>query len=331
MDTHQQILDFIRIKGPTVPTLVAKHISKDSLMTSAYLSELSSKGKVIVSKIRLGQSPLYYLPGQESRLQDFSSKLNEKDLQAYNILKDRKIVKDSEIEPLYRVAMRNLRDFAMPLNVSYDGKTEIFWKWYLLSNQEAEKMIKQIVDPVAEKTEEVQNKLEGAEKPLEKIEEPLDELKPEKVREEINPVKEDKKEQIQNKLEELPKKIPAKPETLQKPIETKKENKPKPVDLDFLKEVEDYFQANKIEVLEKELIRKTEIDFKIRIPSSVGSLTYYCKAKSKLKLNDGDLSSAFIQAQSKKLPCLFLSKGDLTKRAAEMLDKEFSGMHVKKI
>jgi len=39
----------------------------------------------------------------------------------------------------------------------------------------------------------------------------------------------------------------------------------------------------------------------------------------------------YIQAQSKKLPVLFLTTGNVTKKAEEMLNKEFKGMQVKKI
>ena len=80
MDIHRGILDFIRIKGPSLPTQIAKHIGKDSLMASVYLSELASTKKILISWLKVGASPLYYLPGQQNKLQNFSSKLNEKDL-----------------------------------------------------------------------------------------------------------------------------------------------------------------------------------------------------------------------------------------------------------
>ena len=40
---------------------------------------------------------------------------------------------------------------------------------------------------------------------------------------------------------------------------------------------------------------------------------------------------AFVQAQLSKLPALFLSTGSLSKKAKEMLGKEFKGMVVKQI
>ena len=63
----------------------------------------------------------------------------------------------------------------------------------------------------------------------------------------------------------------------------------------------------------------------------MGSLSYFCKAKSKKKINDGDLSSFFIQAQMKKMPGLFLTVGELTKKAKDLLDKEFTTVKVKNL
>ena len=44
------------------------------------------------------------------------------------------------------VALRNIKDFAFKLEVSVDNKSEIFWKWYLIDNNEAEKIIKGILE-----------------------------------------------------------------------------------------------------------------------------------------------------------------------------------------
>ncbi|MCH9029894.1 MAG: hypothetical protein IH819_09840 [Bacteroidetes bacterium] len=48
-------------------------------------------------------------------------------------------------------------------------------------------------------------------------------------------------------------------------------------------------------------------------------------------MSDGDLSSALIQAQSKGLPLLFLTKGELTKKAKEMIETELHNIIFKKI
>jgi len=285
MDIRDKIIEFIRLKGPILPVQIAKEIGSNILMASAHLSELTATKKLKVSNVKFGSSPLYYLPGQEPRLQQFSSNLQEKEKRAYDLLGQKKILRDSELEPLMRVAMRAIKDFAVPLQVDHQGSKDIFWKWFLLSAQEAETIIKSQLKPI--KTETPQ-----AEAPAKEIQKTIKEI--------------EKKE------------IPKKEET--------------PVKDSFFNEIQDYFNKNKINTIEKNIIRKnSEITFIVDVPSTVGSLRYFCVAKSKKRINDGDLSSAYIQAQSKKLPVLFLTKGELTKNAKEILEKEFKGMSINKI
>ena len=70
----------------------------------------------------------------------------------------------------------------------------------------------------------------------------------------------------------------------------------------------------------------------MKVPSAVGDLEYYCKAKSKKKITEIDLNAVFVQGQLKKLPVLFLITGDLTKKAQELLTTELNkGIIVRKI
>jgi len=64
--------------GPTLPAKVAKAINQPLLIASAALSDLSSQGKVKISNLKVGGSPLYYLPGQEEELMKFASKTDKK-------------------------------------------------------------------------------------------------------------------------------------------------------------------------------------------------------------------------------------------------------------
>jgi len=54
----------------------------------------------------------------------------------------------------------------------------------------------------------------------------------------------------------------------------------------------------------------------------VGDLSFFCKAKIKKAVNDADLSAAVIQGQLKKLPTLFLTTGELTKKAKGLMETE---------
>ncbi len=145
MDIKEKILDFIKNKGPVLPVEISKEINSDILMASAHLSELTSNKKLRISSVKVGSSPLYYLPGQEEQLQNFSSTLQEKEKRTYDLLSQKKVLRDSELDPLSRTTVRQIKDFAVPLKVNHKGNTEIFWRWYLLPTEEAEKTIKLMI------------------------------------------------------------------------------------------------------------------------------------------------------------------------------------------
>ena len=309
-DIKHKIIELIKIKGPIIPVQISKEINSDILMASAHLSELSSEGKVKISNVKIGGSPLYYLKGQESMLEKFSNNLHEKERKAFDMLKERRVLRDNRLEPVIRVALRGIKDFAVPLQVTYQNNKEIFWRWYSLDKKEMESLIKSMLtgkEPIAPKK-------------------PIEPLKKEIKKEEEKVEKDIKKEE------------PIKRE-VQKPLEEKKEIKEKPpekkviVKVDsFLEEVKLFLNKNKINVENYEIIRKnSEVDFLLEIPSTVGNLNYYCKAKNKKRVSDSDLSSAYVQGQLKKLPVLFLTKGDLTKKAKEMLSKEFKNIKINKL
>ncbi|MBI4440246.1 hypothetical protein HY638_04715 [Candidatus Woesearchaeota archaeon] len=311
MDNRQRILDLIRLKGPVIPIQVAKEIRTDTMIASAHLSELVASRHLKVSSVKHGSSPLYYIPGQEAMLQVFATNLNEKEKRTYDILKEHLVLQDSAQEPLVRYTLREIKDFAVPLQVNYDNKSELFWKWYLLPNEDAEKRIKAILGKVEPKKEEKQTVLEPKKEEIKKVEEKKKEI------EERKP----KAEKIERKVTE---------ERVERKEERGKIGEKR--DESFSSVLEGFISENKIEVVEKNVLKKdSEVEMVVRLPSSVGNLLYFCKVKNKKKISDGDLSSAYIQSQSRKMPILFLTNGELTKKAKEMLEQEFKSMTLKKI
>ena len=213
---QDKILSFIKVTGPTIPAKVAKNINTNILLASAHLSDLASQGKIKISKLKIGGSPLYFLPGQEAMLFDFAAdNVNPKDFLVLEKLKDQKVLREADLELVEKVGLRNLKDFAIPLNVNIPNKTELFWKWHLMSNEEANINIKEIltgvketvttedvpevvaeteVEPekvVEETTEEVQEEVEEKEE----TKEPVQETPVVKAKEEVAEEKEIKEEQ----------------------------------------------------------------------------------------------------------------------------------------
>lgn len=305
METRERIVEIVNAKGPVLPVQVSKEIGTNILMASAHLAELTASNRLKISAIKVGGSPLYYLPGQESMLQKYIGGMNDKEKKAYDLLQQNKILRDSEQEPVIRVALREIRDFAVPLNVNHNNNKEVFWKWYLTGNEEAEQLIK--------------SKLDVIEKPAEKKseEEPVEK----KVGQE-----QIQKKDIQQKIEEK--------QVIQKQLKEKKEARKYKKDREdnFLKDIIKFFEKNRINVINTETIKKSsEIDFVVEIPSVVGNLQYYCKARNKKRISDSDLSSAYVKGQFKKLPILVISTGDLSEKAQEILAKELNNITFKKI
>src|SRR3989338_1820838 len=103
MDNRDKILEFIKIKGPVMPVQISKEIGTNILMASAHLAELTATGKLKISTIKIGDSPLYYLLGQEAMLQKFIESFNDKEKKAYDLLQQSKVLRDAEQEPVIRV------------------------------------------------------------------------------------------------------------------------------------------------------------------------------------------------------------------------------------
>ena len=161
MEINERILAIIKEKGPILPVQASKEINETILMTSARLSELLSAKHIKISNLKVGGSPLYYSAGQEAQLQKFTDNLNGMEKKAYDLLLQNKVLKDSEQEPAIRVALRQIKDFAIPLQVNYENKTEIFWKWYLIDIKEAEPLIKNKLSTKEDAQRQLEKQKEG--------------------------------------------------------------------------------------------------------------------------------------------------------------------------
>ena len=398
MIDKKKVVELVKVKGPVLPVHISKDVGTNILMTSAILSELVSNKEIRITNTKIGGSPLYYFPGQEYKLQSLYNHLNEKDKRAYDLLKNRKILRDTSLAPIERVSLREIKDFAKQLNVSARNGKEIFWKWFLLSSEDATRIIKSALNsdvkkevhakvqkqepinlPVQQPSQNVQTsqpisthmpsqqKVQTqANTSLHSIQSPNTEVKREEPKININPKpnvekedqsshetkQENKTEKISENLDQRQNSIKDHQKTEDKPIkkepaektkpeensEEKLQNKKELSDKDktisdkFLSKIKSFLTRKEVKLIDSEVVRKeSEIDLIIEIPSAVGTLKYYCKARNKKRINDSDLSSAYVKGESNKLPVLFLTEGVLTKKAQEMLHKEFKNISFKKI
>ncbi len=344
---QEKILYFLKVVGPTIPSKVAKNINTEILLASAYLSDLAAQGKVRISNLKIGGgSPLYYLPGQEEQLFHFAAgNLNTKDYQVLEVLKQQKIMRENSLDLLSRVALRSLKDFAVPLHVTIGGNKELFWKWHLISDQEASENIKQML-MVREQASPFQVPEDAEEQPslqqqslpsaASEAQSSGQQIGSENVQESkvISPLFLEQEEPQENAAaqyqpeEELQEKIEkVLSQTKSKSPRAKRGRKPKlqenaseKIPDDLLPIAESFLSSKEIIIREWEIVRKNaEINLMIKVPSAVGAVTYFCKAKKKAKCDEGDVSAAYMEAQIKKLPLLFMYTHELTKKAQEML------------
>ena len=277
-DARTTALAFIKREGPILPSQLASELGTNILLAGAILSELASKNHIFITSLKRGGSPFYYTKGQESKLEPLSVHLSEKPKQIFNLLKEKKMLRDKDVEPWQRFALREIKDFAVPLNVGFSGKYELFWKWYLINNDEAKELIKEIINPKKKKIKK------------EEI------VKDKPISEFIN------KEKVSQTLEGIPSIISS------------------------------FFSEKEIYVISQESVRKNkEFNFIVDVPSNLGSLRYFVKYKNKKTISDSDLISALNQANTKKLPLLFLTEGSLSRKAEKYMNENKSGQLVLKI
>jgi len=91
-----------------------------------------------------------------------------------------------------------------------------------------------------------------------------------------------------------------------------------------------FFVDNEIEILHQDIIKKNkEINYMISLETRIGKSVFFLKYKDKKKITEADLSLAVHDAG--KLPLVFLSRGDLSKKAKDMINREFRGIIFRKI
>jgi len=285
-ELKKKVLDFVRLNGPILPVQLSKVLNKDLIYTSAILSSLVASGYLKITNVKIGGSPLYYITGQEYKLQRLNKYLKDREQEAFELLKNNKVLRESELQPVQRVALREIKDFAVQILAKDNDKEEIFWKWFLLPDQEAKSIVNNII-----------NKKELVEK------------------EEI-------KEQIQPRILNLPQKEIRRElfKRIEEEIKKPKIKEEKKVLFHHI--IDNFLKPNNIKILNYEVVRKDrEINMTIELPTSIGPLKFFLKAKNKKAISNADLLLANNEAQQKNLPIIFLTTGKPTKKYTEFIEK----------
>lgn len=311
IDLRPKVLEHVKMNGPVLPVNVSKAINTSILFASAVMSELVSEGELFMSKAKIGGSSVYYVKSQEGKLQMLRNYLGDVPKKAYDILKEKTVLCDKKIEPYQRVALRELKDFAVPLNVKYNGADILFWKWYLAGDDVATEIIKKDLD-IKEESVENTEKIKSEAIPENTIEKDSAILQSNNSADKIADVKTDEKPQEQTTLNAAETKHKQRVDRHKQPGN----------DMIFA-----YFKKNGITINSSEFIKKNkDAVYFVNLQSQIGVLPYMVYFKDKKKISEEDVILAYHKGQEHKMPVLFLSNGELAKQAQDHMDKNLKGM-----
>ncbi len=293
-EQKERILYLIRSNGPTLPVRVASETKIEPLFASAFLSELYGERLVRISNLRVGGSPLYYLEGQESQLENFTQHLNQREKEAFLRIKEKRVLDDEKESPVMRVALRAIKDFAIPLKDPSQPQ-KIMWRYHQVPEHEALQIITQ---PRIEKKEE-----KHVEKEAVKTEKTEQQFSQNTQPETLNEQKKDKpkRERIQKKQ--------AAPQEFSLSIHQAQQTTP------FADEVKAFIEREGYGIQSLVSADKKECVIKASLQGPHGIQTYLVVSKDKKKIKQEELVESLEEAHKQRLLCMVISRGELDKKS----------------
>lgn len=301
VETHEKIIGVLNEKGPSLPINIAKVLEISSLFISAFLSELTNQKRIQVSSLKVGGSPLYYMRGQEEKLEDYYKYLHPREAEAFLLLREHKVLKDSDQDPATRVALRSIKDFSVGFKMNED----IYWRFVSVPKEEVNAILNGNV--VEEKVQEVVE---------EKIEEKIEKNNSEMVEPVVKEIK--IKSESNNKFNN--------PLVMDKEI--RKKEKPKS---EFVQQVISFINERGLQIVEENDYKVKEYNCIVQIRSELGLIRFWTQAKDKKRITEGDFKKLLSNAQSIPLPAFMLYTGEISNKAKKYLKEYGSVLKVKKI
>jgi len=283
---RDKIIAFINLKGPSLPVQIAKETGLSILFASAFLSELFGEKIIKISNIRVGNSPLYFIPGQEPQLEKFYHYLKSKEKEAFLLLKEKQILNDSEQQPAIRVALREIKDFAIP----FEKNEEVFWRYFLIEEPiEIKKEIPTLIEEEIEKQKEVKEEI--IEKEIISEKETIQEEKPKKL----------KKTKSETK--------------------TKKSGKNDKKNENFFNKIKEFLSKKKIEIIDIKDFKNDEAVLKVKKGDKEELLFVF----NKKSITEKEIIKAWKKSTELKMPYGILSLGETPKKMNELMSA-FKGL-----
>ncbi len=317
MQLKEKILMLLNRKGPSLPVHIARETGLSILFAAAFLSELAADKKVKISNIKVGSSPVYFLPEHTPQLERFSEHLKSKERDAYLLLKEKEFLKDSVLHPAIRVALREIKDFAIP----FKKNDELYWRYFTISEGnfsmdkiEAPKQIIEIKEPKAleikeEPPIEIPVKVIEVKKEIEYDEDEEEKEETESEGPQIEEKEELKHRPQKEKLKKI-KKITKKPQ--------KKGNET------FFNKVKEVLTSKNIEILDIESFNNTELMLRVKEGKKESLLIAF----NKKRIGEADILKAYKKASDAGMQYTIMSFGETPKKLTAFIDaiKGMSGL-----
>lgn len=336
LKVKEKIISFIRLRGPSLPVHIAKETGLSILFASAFLSDLYGEKVIGISNLKVGSSPLYFIPGQETQLENFSKYLKSKEKEAFLLLKEKKFLADSELQPAIRVALREIKDFAIPFRKDED----IYWRYFTVPEENfnleekpkieekveivgveqetempAEKMEVQEIAVIEEK--KIENIFDNAERQEEKISRvqnsfPLGGREFSRMPENLNAMSGGSSRagltsEIESPKEEIKKEKP-------KPKKKKQNNNKK--DENFFNKIKEFLEKKNIEILDIKDFRNNEAVLKIKKDRKEELLFVF----NQKKITEKEILKSHKKASEENLKYSILFMAETPKKLSDLIE-----------
>lgn len=318
----KKIISFLEINGPSLPIQIAKTIEMDIVFASAITSELVNSKQIKISHIKIGASPLYFLPGQEQKLEEYTDDLKSVEKNTFLKLKKTKIIIDEKEEPAIRVALRNIKDFAIP----FKFQEKIMWKYAFTPDKEIEKLLSSPEKKPEIKKDALDSK-KSTEQKTEKVSDEKSIPMNKKPEVEVNVPKawETKKSlSVPHDLKHVKSQEITQPEKKSNSIEnifTLSEDENKKPEPKFLIEIKKFLNQKNIKFLEEVRTEKKEIMATISITSQLDNINFLLIAKNKKTITKDEIEAATQIATRNKMPCLLITRKQPSKSLRKLIDE----------
>jgi len=307
-EVKKKILAFLEQHGPSLPIPIAKHVLLQPMFASAILSELLNEKRIKTSSMKIGSSPLYLIPGQETKLEAFTENLTGVEKESYIKLKDNKFLEDQTQEPRLRVALRGLRDFAIPIQLN----NKLYWKYFTSSTEK-------IKESMADEGEIAIGERVVGQQIWEDIKK--EQPKPEPIetkdkQEKIVHILKAEAEQTSKNIENIFEKEVVEEKSVEPEAKPQKIKKLTEKDI-FLEQVKHILESKNIELLEIIQFDKKQVIAKARVNVDKTCILFFLDKK---RPDEKDMTRAYKKSQEYKLPYYIVTQAQPQKKLKDTAD-----------